>query len=69
VSSGNVQKQIVLIDPSLKRQVLRELDRMWINGASLFPGIDGAGKYFSEFARWAPLDKAVRIVAGQTEPD
>ena len=69
VSSGQVRKQVLLIGADLKNQVLRELDRMGLNGNSLFPGIDGVGRYLSEFARWAPLDKAVWLTAGSTPPE
>jgi len=46
------EKQVILFAKDLKPTILKELNRMGINGSTLFPGIDGVGKALTEFAHF-----------------
>lgn len=50
-SELGVGKHIIRIAFTLKPTVLNALHRMGINGSTLFPGIDGVGKFLSELAQ------------------
>lgn len=53
----------IIIDKSMKPQIMEELYRMNIIGGALFPGIDGLGRSIREFCKlW---DKSSRIVIGR----
>ncbi|MBC7835557.1 MAG: hypothetical protein H7Y88_10735, partial [Phycisphaerales bacterium] len=61
--SGVIGKQRLRIAAKLKPRVLKELAKMNITGASLFPGLDGVGEYLQAASRFLATDHGVELRA------
>lgn len=62
---SNDQARVVRFSPALKPRILRELEAMGISDKSLFPGLDGIGRYCQSFSEYAHENPDVKHCAAR----